>query len=136
MHDIVVRRRKCGGSTLTQQLAKNFFLTPDKTISRKIAELMITYQLEARFTKRQIFEDYASRMNLVHRGSYEIDGVAQASQTLFGKDMRQLSLGPNGRNCCLVSEPELPKSIPHPERASSGATLCSTRWWRPGHYRR
>jgi penicillin-binding protein 1B len=73
----LANRRDCGGSTLTQQLAKNFFLTPDKKISRKIAELMITYQLEARFSKQQIFEMYANEMNLVHRGSYEIDGVAR-----------------------------------------------------------
>src|SRR5438309_2290126 len=74
VHDIISGRKACGGSTLTQQLAKNFFLKPDKTISRKIAELMITMQLEARFSKQQIFEMYANEMNLVHRGSYEIDG--------------------------------------------------------------
>jgi penicillin-binding protein 1B len=117
VHDIVVRRRECGGSTLTQQLAKNFFLTPDKTISRKIAELMITYQLEARFTKQQIFEDYANEMNLVHRGSYEIDGVAQASQTLFGKDMRQLDLAQMATIAALFQNPSYRNPYRHPERA-------------------
>jgi penicillin-binding protein 1B len=78
VHDLLVGRRDCGGSTLTQQLAKNFFLTPDKTITRKIAELMITYQLEARFNKQQIFEMYANEMNMGHRGSYEINGVGEA----------------------------------------------------------
>jgi penicillin-binding protein 1B len=105
VHDLLVGRRDCGGSTLTQQLAKNFFLTPDKTISRKIAELMITFQLESRFSKPQIFAMYANEVNLVHRGSYEIDGVAETAQTLFGKDMRQLDLAQVATIAALFRNP-------------------------------
>jgi penicillin-binding protein 1B len=117
VHDIISGRKACGGSTLTQQLAKNFFLKPDKTISRKIAELMITMQLEARFSKQQIFEMYANEMNLVHRGSYEIDGVAEASQTLFGKQLHQLDLAQCATLAALFQNPSYRNPYRHPERA-------------------
>ncbi|HWB32300.1 MAG TPA: transglycosylase domain-containing protein [Acidobacteriaceae bacterium] len=105
VHDLLAGRRDCGGSTLTQQLAKNFFLTPDKTISRKVSELMITYQLEARFSKPEIFAMYANEVNLVHRGSYEIDGIAEASQILFGKDLQQLDLAQTATIAALFRNP-------------------------------
>ena len=116
VRDILAGRRECGGSTLTQQLAKNFFLTPDKTISRKIAELMITYQLEARFSKQEIFAMYANEMNLVHRGSYEINGVAEASQILFGKDLRQLDLAQTATIAALFQNPSFRNPYRHPDR--------------------
>jgi penicillin-binding protein 1B len=123
VHDILAGRKQCGGSTLTQQLARGFFLTPDKTIARKVAELMITFQLEARFTKQQIFEDYANQMNLVHRGSYEIDGVAEASQTLFGKDLRQLDLAQMATIAALFQNPSYRNPYRHPERAMERRNL-------------
>jgi penicillin-binding protein 1B len=116
VHDILAGRKDCGGSTLTQQLAKKFFLTPDKTISRKMAELMITYQLEARFSKPQIFAMYANEMNLVHRGSYEINGVAEASQILFGKDLQHLDLAQMATLAALFQNPSYRNPYRHPER--------------------
>ncbi len=115
--DVVTHRKTCGGSTLTQQLAKNFFLTPDKTIKRKLAELMITFQLESRFTKPQIFEMYANEMNLVHRGSYEINGVGEASQTLFGKDLSRLDLAQMATIAALFQNPSFRNPYRHPDRA-------------------
>jgi len=115
--DIVSGRKSCGGSTLTQQLAKNFFLSPDKTIKRKVAELMITFQLEARFSKQQIFEMYANEMNLVHRGSYEINGVGEASQTLFGKDLSHLDLAQYATIAALFQNPSARNPYRHPDRA-------------------
>lgn len=123
VHDIISGRKACGGSTLTQQLAKNFFLKPDKTISRKIAELMITMQLEARFSKQQIFEMYANEMNLVHRGSYEINGVAEASQTLFGKDLRQLDLAQDATLAALFQNPSYRNPYRHPDRTMERRNL-------------
>jgi penicillin-binding protein 1B len=123
VHDLLAGRRDCGGSTLTQQLAKNFFLTPDKTISRKIAELMITFQLESRFSKQQIFAMYANEMNLVHRGSYEINGVAEASQILFGKDLRQLDLAQAATIAALFQNPSYRNPYRHPDRAMERRNL-------------
>jgi penicillin-binding protein 1B len=123
VHDLISGRKFCGGSTLTQQLAKNFFLTPDKTISRKIAELMITFQLESRFTKPQIFAMYANEMNLVHRGSYEINGVAEASQTLFGKDLKHLDLAQMATIAALFQNPSYRNPYRHPERTMERRNL-------------
>ena len=62
-----------GGSTLTMQLARGFFLTPERRLKRKIIEITITFQLENRFTKQQIFQMYANEINLGQRGSFSID---------------------------------------------------------------
>jgi len=81
-----------GGSTLTMQLARGFFLTPERRFKRKFIEILITFQLEHRFTKQQIFTMYANQVPLGERGSFSINGFGEASQAYFGKDMRQLSL--------------------------------------------
>ena len=62
--DVTSGQKQQGGSTLTMQLARGFFLTPEKRIKRKIIEIVITFQLEHRFTKKQIFEMYA--LSLIH----------------------------------------------------------------------
>jgi penicillin-binding protein 1B len=123
VQDLLARHMSCGGSTLTQQLARGFFLTPDKTITRKIAEVMITFQLEARFTKPQIFEMYANEMNLVHRGSYEINGIGEASQTLFDKDLRQLDLAQMATLAALFQNPSYRNPYRHPDRAMERRNL-------------
>ena len=77
-----------GGSTLTQQLAKNLFLTPDRTVRRKIQEAIVALWLEARFSKRQIFEIYINRVYF-GSGAY---GVAAAARRYFGGTVGDLSL--------------------------------------------
>ena len=121
--DIVTGRKSCGGSTLTQQLARGFFLTPDKTIKRKLSEILITFQLESRFSKQQIFEMYVNQMNLVHRGSYEINGVGEASQTLFGKDLARLDLAQLATLAALFQNPSYRNPYRHPERAMERRNL-------------
>ncbi len=61
VEDTLTGHKECGGSTLTMQLARGFFLSPEKKFTRKLIEIMITFQLEARFNKQQIFEMYANR---------------------------------------------------------------------------
>jgi penicillin-binding protein 1A len=77
-----------GASTLTQQLARKLFLKPDKTLERKIKELVLTLQIERRFTKHEIFTLYCNQMNLGH-GAY---GVEAASRVYFGKPIKNLTL--------------------------------------------
>src|SRR5580698_7592846 len=76
-----------GGSTLTMQLARGFFLTPERRIKRKLKEIVITFQLEHRFTKKQIFEMYANQINLGQRGSFSVNGFGEAAQAYFGRDV-------------------------------------------------
>jgi len=117
VHDLIVGRKDCGGSTITQQLAKNFFLTSDKKITRKIAEMMITFQLESRFTKPQIFTMYANEINIGQRGSYGINGFGEASQAYFGKDLRQLDVAECALIAGLIQNPNRRNPYRHPERA-------------------
>ena len=89
-----------GGSTITQQLAKNYFLTQERTFTRKIHEAFIALQLEQKYSKQEIFEMY---MNQIYfgQGAY---GVETAANTYFGKHVEQLSLA----ECAMIAG--LPKS--------------------------
>jgi penicillin-binding protein 1B len=116
MHDVVSGQKQQGGSTLTMQLARGFFLTPEKRIKRKLIEIVITFQLEHRFTKKQIFEMYANQINLGQRGSFSIDGFGEASQAYLGKDMRQLDLAECAMLAGIVQRPNYFNPFRHPER--------------------
>jgi penicillin-binding protein 1B len=117
VQDILAHRLNCGGSTLTQQLARGFFLSSEKTYSRKIAEIVITYQLEARFSKQQIFEMYANEINLGQRGSFGINGFGEAAQAYFGKDLRQLDLAECALLAGMIQRPNYFAPYRHPDRA-------------------
>jgi penicillin-binding protein 1B len=81
-----------GASTITQQLVKNFFLTPEKSIRRKLQEQFLAVVLETRATKDEILELYLNEVYLGQRGSFAIHGVAEAARLFFGKDVTNLSL--------------------------------------------
>lgn len=92
IEDIRSGNRNQGASTITQQLARGFFLTPARTFRRKIAEALIALQLERKLSKRDIFEFYCNHVYMGQRGSFSINGVAEGSLAYFGKDVRQLTL--------------------------------------------
>lgn len=106
-----------GGSTLTMQLARGFFLTPERRIKRKLIEIIITFQLEHRFSKQQIFEMYANEINLGQRGSFSIDGFGEAAQAYFGKDVRQLDLAECALLAGIIQSPNRLSPFRHPGRA-------------------
>jgi penicillin-binding protein 1B len=81
-----------GASTITMQVARTYFLSTDRTWKRKMAEAMLSFELEQRFNKQRIFEMYANEVYLGNRGSFGIRGFAEASVAYFGKDLRQLTL--------------------------------------------
>jgi penicillin-binding protein 1B len=116
LRDVATGQKQQGGSTLTMQLAKNFFLSPEKRIKRKIIEIVITFQLEHRFTKQQIFEMYANEINLGQRGSFSIDGFGEASESYFGKDVRQLDLAECATLAGMVQRPNYFNPFRHPDR--------------------
>jgi len=88
LKDLIARKKVEGASTLTQQLAKQLFLTPEKSFRRKINEMFLAIDIEKNFTKDQIFELYANQMYLGH-GAY---GVEAASRLYFGKHAKDLTL--------------------------------------------
>jgi penicillin-binding protein 1B len=113
---VTTGQKQQGGSTLTMQLARGFFLTPEKRIKRKIIEIVITFQLEHRFNKKQIFEMYANEINLGQRGSFSIDGFGEASQAYFGKDVRQLDLAECALLAGIIQRPSYFNPFRHPDR--------------------
>ncbi|MGI4757595.1 MAG: transglycosylase domain-containing protein [Janthinobacterium lividum] len=117
VQDILTQHAVCGGSTITQQLARGFFLTPEKHIKRKLIEIIITLQLESRFTKQQIFEMYANQINLGQRGSFAVNGFGEASQAYFGKDLHQLDVAESALLAGMIQRPNYFNPFRHPERA-------------------
>src|SRR4029077_2068531 len=115
--DVVHQRREQGGSTLTQQLARGFFLTPEKTIKRKLTEMLIAEELEQKFTKKQIFEFYANWVDLGQRGSFAISGFAEASKAYFNKDLKDITLPEAPLLAGLIQRPSYLSPYRHPERA-------------------
>jgi len=111
------RRYRGGGSTLTMQLAKNFFLTPERTIRRKLIQILITFQLEHRFSKQKIFELYANEISLGQQGSFAINGFGEAAQAYFGKDVRQLNLQECALLAGLIQSPSRLNPYRHSARA-------------------
>ncbi|MFS8036513.1 transglycosylase domain-containing protein [Xanthobacter sp. AM11] len=99
--NVTSRRLRQGGSTLTQQLAKNLFLTQDRTASRKIQELVLALWLEHKFTKDQILDLYLNRVYF-GAGAY---GVEAAAQRYFGKSARQVTLAEAAMLAGLVNSP-------------------------------
>jgi penicillin-binding protein 1B len=111
------RRYVEGGSTLTMQLARGLLLTPEKRIKRKIIEIVITFQLEHRFTKQQILEMYANQVPLGQRGSFSIDGFGEASQAFFGKEVNQLDLSECALLAGIIQSPSRLNPFRHADRA-------------------
>ena len=114
--DVISGQKQQGGSTLTMQLARNFFLTPEKRFKRKLIEIVITFQLEHRFSKKQIFEMYANEINLGQRGSFSIDGFGEASQAYFGKDVHQLDLAEAAFLAGIIQRPNYFNPFRHADR--------------------
>ena len=113
LKDIMERRKAQGASTLTQQLAKQVFLTPEKSFRRKINEAFFAVQIEKDFTKDQIFELYANQVYLGH-GAY---GVEAASRMYFGKHAKELSLPEAAVIAALIRSPMYYSPITHADRA-------------------
>ncbi|HKR95304.1 MAG TPA: PBP1A family penicillin-binding protein, partial [Candidatus Angelobacter sp.] len=106
-----------GGSTITMQVARGFFLTPEKKFKRKLTEILISIELEQRFSKKQIFELYANQVDMGQRGSFTITGFGEAAQAYFGKDLKDITLPEAAMLAGLVQRPSYLSPYRHPERA-------------------
>jgi penicillin-binding protein 1B len=106
-----------GGSTLTQQLVKNLYLTHERTFTRKGREALMALLLEMRFTKDQILEAYLNEIYLGNNGSVQIAGVEQASQVYFGKKVTYLTLGEAATLAGIIRSPNVNSPLRYPDRA-------------------
>jgi penicillin-binding protein 1A len=113
LRNIMNRRVVEGGSTITQQLSKNLFLTPDKTLGRKIKEAMLAIQIERNYTKQQILEMYCNLGYMGH-GQY---GFAAAADFYFDKELKELTIEEAALLAALPRSPRNYSPIFNPERA-------------------
>jgi penicillin-binding protein 1B len=107
-----------GGSTITQQLVKNFFLTPERTIRRKAQEAFLAFVLERRASKREILELYLNEIYLGQAGSFSINGVGEAARMYFRKDVANLTLPEGALLAGMIQSPNPYNPSRHPERAT------------------
>ena len=118
-----------GASTITQQVAKNLFLTPDQTIGRKVQEAILAVWLEQNYTKEEILELY---MNRVHFGS-GATGIEAAAQTYFGISARNLSLGQAAMLAGILPAPAAYNPKNYPQRAIERQRLALAAMAREGY---
>ena len=106
-----------GASTLTQQLVKNYFLTPERTFRRKFLEAYLAVILESRTRKNDILELYLNDVYLGQRGSFGIHGVGQAAQIFFGKDLKNVTVPEAALIAALIRSPNSSNPFHHPKTA-------------------
>src|SRR5437867_2328492 len=113
LKDLMAGRVVEGGSTLTQQLSKNLFLTPERSFRRKIQEAMLSIQIERYYTKQQILTMYCN-LHFMGHGQY---GFAAAAEFYFGKELKDLNIEEAALLAALPRSPINYSPITHPDRA-------------------
>ncbi|MGH8294977.1 MAG: penicillin-binding protein 1A [Steroidobacteraceae bacterium] len=113
--DLIAGRKVQGGSTITQQAARNVFLTLDKTWRRKLQETFVTFEMDHEFTKQDIFQLY---LNVIFFGQRSY-GIAAAAQTYFGKSLDQLTVAQAATLAGIPQAPSLYNPIIHPHLAAA-----------------
>lgn len=109
--------KRQGGSTLTQQLVKNFYLSPEKTLKRKVNEALMALLIELHYDKDEILEAYLNEVNLGQNGNYSINGYGLASQFYFGLPLSELNIAQQAYLVGLVQGPTLFNPWKNPEGA-------------------
>ncbi|MDG6774351.1 penicillin-binding protein 1A [Thiomicrorhabdus sp. ZW0627] len=120
--------KKSGGSTITMQVARNFFLTKEKTYLRKLNEIILAYKIEHEISKQEILALYLNKIFLGYR-SY---GVAAAAQTYYGKPINELSLDEYAMIAGLPKAPSAYNPIADPERAKLRRNYVLRRMYEQG----
>ena len=105
-----------GGSSITQQLVKNLFLTREQTLTRKLTEAYMSIILETRLSKEDIFTLYANQIYLGQQSGVSIYGVGEAANEYFGKDVSQLSLPEAAFIAGIIRSPNRYNPYKHPDK--------------------
>ena len=125
--DLLKQELAQGGSTLTQQLAKNLFLSQDRTAGRKLREVLLAFALERRLSKEEILRLYLSEIYLGQAGSSAVCGVDAASRAYFGKPIGRVELGEAATLAGIIASPNAWSPIRHPEEAKVRRDLALQR---------
>lgn len=123
LKNITSGRAAQGGSTITQQLVKNYFLTSEKTIKRKLQEFAMSYLIESKFTKDQILETYLNIIYMGQNGPFQVRGFSAASKFYFNKELQSLSLGQCSLLAAIVNSPGMYNPFRQPAKALSRRNL-------------
>src|SRR5690606_1657603 len=118
-----------GGSTITMQVAKNFFLSSERSFSRKINEILLALQIERQLSKNEILELYVNKIYLGNRAY----GIEAAAQIYFGKSIRDLSLAQMAMIAGLPKAPSRYNPLANPERSRERRNWILGRMLRLGH---
>jgi penicillin-binding protein 1B len=121
-----------GGSTITQQLVKNTYLSSERTFARKYAEAMLAFALEQRLTKQDIFALYCNEVYLGQRGAVGVRGVRQAARIYFGKELKDVSLAEAATIAGMVQSPVRYSPIHHAAAAQARKILVLEAMLRDG----
>jgi penicillin-binding protein 1B len=130
-----VRGRRQGGSTITQQLAKNLFLSPERSLERKFNELFYALALEDQLSKEEILAMYLNEIYWGQANGVAICGAQSAAETYFGKPVEQLNLGEAAMLAGVISAPNAYSPIRSPERALERRDLALIRMEKEGYIR-
>ena len=112
-----------GGSTLTQQLVKNFFLTRERTVTRKLTEILMAVMLDLRYSKEDILEAYLNEIYLGQDGHRAIHGIGLASQYYFNRPLGELDGNQMALMVAMIKGPSYYDPWRHPERALARRNL-------------
>ncbi|MGZ3782588.1 MAG: transglycosylase domain-containing protein [Pseudobdellovibrionaceae bacterium] len=123
LKDISSGRRAQGGSTITQQLVKNYFLTSERTLKRKIQEFVMSILLESKFSKDQILETYLNVIYMGQNGPFQVRGYGSAAQYYFGKTVSDLNLSECSLLAAIVNSPGLYNPFKKPANAERRRAL-------------
>ena len=110
-------RKAQGGSTITQQLVKNYFLTEERTFKRKFTEIAMAFLVERHASKDDILETYINLIYMGQNGVFEVRGFSAASQHYFGKPLRDLNLPECALLAGVLNGPGVYDPVKHPDRA-------------------
>jgi penicillin-binding protein 1B len=121
-----------GGSTITQQLVKNYFLTSERTYRRKLKELFMAILLETRATKDEILESYINEIYMGQQGPFQIWGYGAASEHYLSKALADLDLAECALLASIVNSPGTYDPFKHPDRATQRRELVLKRMLETG----
>ena len=122
-------RLAAGGSTITQQTAKNIFLSREKKISRKIQELILSYWLENRFTKNQVLDLYMNRVSLVGG----LRGIDAAARMMFQRSANELSIAQAAQIAAMLKAPTTYSPLANPDKNIARARVILQEMVRQGY---
>lgn len=121
-----------GGSTITQQLVKNTYLSPERTFKRKYAEAMLSVALERRLSKEDIFALYCNEVYLGQRGAVAVRGVAEAARIYFGKELKDVSLSEAATIAGMIQGPAHYSPLHHQDAAQARRNIVLAAMVRDG----